>query len=727
MSTFLKVSICVLILGLSAACGKGSNDGFNGGGGGEAALLPQIDISGAFGLMVIDPSQDSSAAMIARHNADALKLDGAPVLDTSSRGVASVFKSVSAASTSSSNNAGDRSLQKTDSNGDVKSAITDLSASAESKNSWKQNLPKISTIAVSPLGDLYLHFNQPFVFEGEADGSDGKGFNRSPNNSDGWADGRHCQLFKASGGTVDSLKSNAPAPARTNLECLTYQHGINSWDGGRLSVFQFDDAGNVYFPGSTFSFGGSKMVVYKSDRETKALTEMINANICVSDFLVTGSGSLFYTGTSSCNGGGGNGGGFFRYYSSATSALIEIARDWWNFIYEPIEGAITDKAVFFGPDPTSATSASWNSACLFRFDPAGGDTTALRTTSVITCGNDIWGWVNMTRAEDVATYGFNPQTDWWGSNAKDPSTNFKTEFSTRCTGATQVFAGGGSQISAIKQKADGTIYVIGSIRKKKAGTLSCNIEIRGAHCKLDGDPDPTYTTATLCTDAGGTWVDTGTCSGDATKTNSVDCFVASSGSTFNRDTLSYNGVSSSICTSSTGIVSSANWWPHGNVDNTITRQSVVNGDTDKNSYVFRLNNLGCAQPSSSGGGDGWTDEYKGLAKVVESSKTLELLSSSSEQALKLWMVNDTVYYSSYSASTGKYYLKYYDGATSITLISDFEAYNVNNGGTDLLYVDGLDFSNNSYSFGRLSTVAPYTFTKKTGLTGTLKTMVILPE
>ena len=116
-----------------------------------------------------------------------------------------------------------------------------------------------------------------------------------------------------------------------------------------------------------------------------------------------------------------------------------------------------------------------------------------------------------------------------------------------------------------------------------------------------------------------------------------------------------------------------------------------------------------------------------MAKVVSSTNTLSLLSSSSEQAIDLWVINDVVYYSAFNTTSGKYLLRVYDGTTVTTMVENVEVYNLSASGKETaLYFDGLDFSKNSYKFGTIGTVSPYTVAAKSGLTGTLKTLVVLP-
>jgi hypothetical protein len=693
-SALLLIPILTLTSLWITSCDKKNNDHNDnfGSNNGASVILPQVDVSGALGLLVVDNSNNvTSSSVVAIHNKNAALIGTAPI-EAKNILIAENQKKVAKFSED-----GTGSLKKTDANGTVTAAISVPGGVPSNQGGFQQSLPKISTIAVSPIGEIFLHFETPFRHK-SPDGS--------TNPNDGWADGTYCQLFRVKGGTVDTLKITPPTGE--NLECLDYDHFVNNWQAQRNSVFQFDADGNVYFPGQIPN--SPKMVVYKWDRATKALTEMINSNICVQDFLVTKLGGLFYTGTSTCSGGGS--GGFFRYVSSA-GALTEIARDWWNFIFEPISTATTDKAVFFGPDPTSASTASWSSACIFNFDPNGGSTTAARTSNVITCGNNIWDWVQMRRTEDINTYGNGYQ------NNQTASAAYKTEFASRCTSSGQVFAGGGSQISAIKQDSTGQIYVIGNVRKKNAGALTCDLEVRGPHCKLSGVPDISYTTENTCTQAGGAWIDTGRCQ-NGTSTTSTACFAAPS--TWTRDSTWYSGVTGAICTTG-GEVTAANWW---SANNSLSFQNATNAG--ENVFKFKINWLNCTPPTSNGNGDQWTSEYRGLAKVNLTTKTLSLLSTTTEQAINLWLISDKVYYSSYDTVSGQYQMSYFDGNVSHVMANNFEIYHLNASGLSdgSLYFDGLDFSNNSYTFGTILSAAPYTKTQRTGLTGTLKTIVILP-
>ncbi len=688
------------------ACGKNNksnnSSGSNGNYSGSPVQKPTADMVGALSILVVDPGQSSGSGLVQLHNKYAMQL-GAPVLNASEAKSFGFDGNEFALATSTD---GTNSLQKTDADGNVKNALTSSTLSSNSNGPQQDMpLPKILTIALSPApyNEIFLHFEQPFRFVLPTS-------NNTQNSGDPRLDGSYCQLFRIKGGSIADLKTKAPT--EDNLECLDANHFINQWSASRTSVFQFDSKGNAYFPGSIPN--SSKMVVYKWDRTNGELTEMINANICVQDFLVTPSGGMFYTGTSSCDGSPSSGGGFFRYISSGAKDLTEIARNWYNFIYEPVSTATGDQAIFFGPDPTSATTASWNSACIFKFDPTGS-TTAQRTSSVITCGSDIWKWIQMNRTEDIATYGDGFQ------NGGDASTAWKTEFNARCTSSGQIFAGGGSQISSIRQDSTGQVYVIGNVRKKNAGTVECGVEIRGPHCKdSEGDPDISVTTESACTASSGTWVDEGFCQG-ATGVTSADCFGASG--TWNRRSVQYNGTSGTLCTSNANIAQT-DWW---SADNTKSFQTAANAGA--NVLKFRTNYMNCSPPTSSNsGGDQWTSEYQGLGKVNTSTLTLSLLSGTDEQAIQLWVINDKVYYSSFNATSGKYLLRSYDGSQVSTMVENLEVYHLSDSSeTDKLFYDGLDFSNNTYSFGTLLVNSPYTRSSKVGLTGTLKTVVLLPK
>ncbi|MFW7377602.1 MAG: hypothetical protein ACOH5I_02185 [Oligoflexus sp.] len=686
-SQFSSLATSSLILVLSLSCGKdGDNKGHflhhNQG----APPSITADFSGAMGVLVIDPSSGNNLWLNGIHN-------------------------LSLSLTEEEN--GDGSLVKVGADGEISPALT---SSNEENPGFMQDLPRVATIALSPAGDIYLHFEHPFVY-------------RAPENPEDWskvwdhANGYQCQIFKVLGGTIDDLRVNPPEAGSDNLECIDNMRFVDSWQAQRNSVFQFDADSNVYYPGSIPN-GHGKMVVYRRSRDGADTSEVINANICVQDFLVTPNGGVFYTGTSQCDGGGGDG-GFFRYVSPE-SEVREIARDWWNFVFEPVADTEGDQAVFFGPDPRNATTASWDSACLFRFDPSAGSTAADSISESITCGNDIWSWISMTRTVDVEEFnGYNPHS----GNQEIPE-GWVEEFTSRCTSEGDVFAGGGSQINAIKQDSNGEVYVIGRVRMKKEGEVTCSVNVKGPHCALRGAPylagHDDYGTEEKCQSSGGSWViNQGWCNGGGGSTLTT-CHDADGGAgDWHYHDVHYGNVASPLCSVSSDhpqIVGNGVIW---NTD------VIFENAEPAPAPIFSRGWLGCQiKNADSGNNWDWTNEYRGLAKVDQESKSLVLLSGKDEQAINIWLVNDVPYYSTYNTDLGQYLLKRYNSedSESIVVAEKFEAYNIERSNeSGKVFYDGLDFETNSYSFGTMSQTAPYERTIKTGLTGTVKTIVILPE
>lgn len=362
----------------------------------------------------------------------------------------------------------------------------------------------------------------------------------------------------------------------------------------------------------------------------------------------------------------------------------------------------------------------------------------------------------MNRAEDIATYGR-------GFNESDriPKTGWKPEFKRRCESAGQVFAGGGSQINAIKQDSTGKVYVIGQVRKKKAGKVSCNVQIKGAHCAdKDGIPhlaseDSTkYGSENACTSIGGTWKDNsnGNCRALDVSNNSRDlwskttfetcmattpaaattlvndvAFTATKVTWSYNQTTDYNNVASSICTETSNVPSGKRIWDWDVTNYAMTTDgSAVTYD----SPIFASDWWQCSPAvavANNNGGDQWLEEYKGLAEVNESTKSLELRSGVDEQAIKLWLIDDVPYYTSYNTSEGRYYLKRYQNGQIQTVAANFEIYNLSEGNSaDSFYYDGLNFETNEYSFGTIDK-SSLEMSKKTGLTGQVKMIVKLPK
>lgn len=539
---FAAVSIMFLIF--SAACGDDKKDeeenfnGPNGPGGpvGTLGIRATADLSGAFGVLAVDNEGQNALHLMKKHNkvVEELGLDapkfsqkesGELHLSADGSGYQLGDKSfhfpgkVRKTSAKKTNNKGglglfevpDAVLQKIDeATGEIKDALTQ-EVPEEEQNAYNPNqkLPKITTIAVSPTREIFIHFERSFIYR-----------DANPD-EDPWnpSNGYQCQIFKVKGGTVADLLANAPS--QNNLLCIDNTHFIDQWRSFNNGALQFDSSGNIYYPGSIPNT--PKMVVYKRASDGTNPQEIINANICVQDFLTTQSGGVFYTGQTCQNDNhGGGGGGFFRYVAPGSDgSIIEIARDWWNFIFDAaVSETNTDTAVFFGPDPRDSSTASWDSACLFKFDPSLDDPST-RISEVITCGNNIWDWMDMRRSVDVTDYGEGYNNYTGTDNNFAPTLAWRKEYKRRCTTSDEVFAGGGSQISAIEQDSSGTTYVIGNIRKKIAGNLRCTVEMRGPHCTIDGMPkvansSGTTYTSTSCSSDAGTWVNKGRCSDGST-------------------------------------------------------------------------------------------------------------------------------------------------------------------------------------------------------------------
>lgn len=716
--------------GCQGNCGPGGSPGS---GGGQAGLAVTADVKGAAGLLVIDTGGSAKLADLGFSIAgspDSLDAEASSGKDSLQK-VKSDGTVGSAITAESTGNSGPT---KSDGNGGNSPSTGSTSSPGSSGTNDSNNnnnggppapkLPKILTIAIAPNGEMYLHFANPFMTA--------ETIKKTECQSDAWnTPGCQCQLFRVKGGSYKTLIAKDAEP--DNLECIDPTHYANSWQTQRNSVFQFDSSSNVYYPASPAGNdgGGGKMVVYKRTQNGSATTEMINSNICVNDFLVTKSGGMFYTGSSACGSSAGGGGGFFRYVAPTSGGGVrEIARNWWNFVFEPLENSTSDFALFFGPDPRSATTATWNTACLFKFDPSKS-TASEAITDVITCGSDIGSWIDMRRDEDKKLYGRG-----YSDGEQSPSADWKTEYRKRCESEGQVFAGGGSQISAVKQDSTGSIYVIGNVRKKNKGKIACDVQVRGAHCVVEGVPyaaninDPTskYATKSTCTTAGGTWVDSpGQCktSSGNYPTSSLStkdaCLGADSTNKWYYDVKNYNNVATTACYATDNIVT--NIWST-DVTATGSSTSPTEGQPKMQSGWWRCNS------TVTTAGDQWTSEYNALAKVNTTTKALDMLSSVDEQAGRLWLVKDVAYFSTYNTSKGRYYLKRWDNSSSksVELAENFEAYNVSQSDSDTkVFYDGLDFSNNSYSFGTMLIASPYTRTQTTGLTGTVKTIVILPK
>ena len=539
MRKLLFLFLSVIGLFFFVSCSDRDGDGENGennfhGAPDKGPVPPKmtLNLADTFGLAVVEKDGAAALALIEDHNKkiEEFGLTNAPKISLVNKGDSKnpsfqlaesgekfhfSFLNEEASLTAAEENRSQ--LMSIESDGEVEEALTFEKGEEEDGKDFGNHVqyPSIKTIAVSPTGEIYLHFKDPFIFT-QASNSD---------NPWEWDSGYQCQIF-SSNQSVEDLKTDEDG-ARESLKCIDNQHFISSWRAERESVFQFDNAGNAFYRAELPHT--SKQLVYKLKRgktyedlekDKTAITEVINANICVENFLVTQSSGIFYTGqTCSGNeGGGGGDGGFFRYISPA-NVMTEIARGWWNFIFDIQEAdeeneVLSDKAVFFGPNPLSSTTASWDSACVFNFDPSG-DLPADRISEVITCGNNIWDWVEVRRQVDVDTFGYG-YSNWQTAGNAKPSQSWRREAQRRCEDKSEVFAGGGSQIASIKQDSTGDVYIVGNIRKKREGSLTCNVVFRGPHCVIDSAPvlavdGVDMDSEAACQAEQGTWLVPGNC------------------------------------------------------------------------------------------------------------------------------------------------------------------------------------------------------------------------
>jgi hypothetical protein len=499
------------------------------------------------------------------------------------------------------------------------------------------------------------------------------------------------------------------------MECVDNEHRLDSWMATG-AMFQFDSSSNVYFLAGFENAQGT--VLYKVSKEKVdgkfQKTEMVNRSICVRDWRVTKNGGLFYVGENCLDGQWSGDGAFFRYVSPE-GTLTEVARNWWDYNFEPIEGASGDQVLFFGPDPDSSEVARWDSACLFKFDPslAAGS----RATQLVTCNQHIWDWLELRKQIDKDTYG-NYQ------NWNKPPFAWRTEYTNRCLNNSDTFIGSssGSPVKTIVQDSLGKAYIVGDISKKNAGTLKCTVEMKGNYCVLNGIPalrnsSDNYTNST-CVSDGGTWTIKGYCSGGNYASTPSTCT-----GTWESNNWWYNDIeykisdTDNVTTYETGHIC----LEEGDNSSSFSAGVSISSDNDTTMKVS-INHLRCDEPSS-----GWTTDYKGMAYVDNSTNMLDLLSGTDEQVSEMWLVNDELYYTAYAQQYR--FVKEKTSDNNTTLLTNFEVYHVGpspRGGGKILF-DGLNFSNNSYTFGDLDPSAndvKGSITTSSGLTGRIRTMVI---
>jgi hypothetical protein len=553
-------------------------------------------------------------------------------------------------------------------------------------------LPRVTALGLSPDGSVYVLFQHGFLYrQPTAEEAAAPGFDPHSQQSP-----YRCQLFRADG----SWQNGASNQGLAELECVTNQYEVPTWDTRR--VMQFDASGKLYFRAVTPA--NPQGVFVQFNPTTKELSEKVNANICWRDVQVTPRGSLFYTGSTGTN-GDCSGTSFFRYVST-DNRLTEIARDWWNFKYlaeQDPEDPNNERIIFYGPDPNSTGGFTWDSACLYRYNPAIA-TPADRTRKLVDCHRDGWAYVNGPAG---------PGAPVAPSDADVPG------YQARCESEGQLFIGG-EGVSAISQLQDGTLFVVGSFQRKLAGVLTCGLNVDADHCAVSGNGGPSdaldavNTTQQACETAGHTWIRT-----------TPSC----SNSTYDTmETCSQNG----------GI------WHYGGA-----RGYQMTGPACATVGVgITRMHLQCNAPNNQPGGFSQTVEGLGyLVAATDSTPAhIQLLSDPTERVEHYWPVQGPngaqLFYSVYSG--GQYNLRMAtqvtadDGTVTIerrSLLDDYEVYNLQRdpAHTNRVMFDALQFSTNNYLFGSIdpSQATPEAVQASletvSGVSGRVETLIVLPN
>lgn len=568
-----------------------------------------------------------------------------------------------------------------------------LAAAYEDGSSALDGLPRLSFVAVSPTGHVVLVFEHSFIFtETAADGTSFEDY------SDPWSPSSPftCQIFVANQ-KIGASGLDASAPP--GLTCLTTDLELNTWDF-RAAMIQFDGDGGVYF--SAHVPQNWKNILLKwtpgtDDTSTTSvdesvdgtLAEVINANICFREFLVTNEGGVLYTGISSTN-GDCNGTSFLRYRTPA-GALQELTSGWWDYVFTPIESTTfsaslgvnpdiaTDNVgqiLFYGPNPEVATSPDWDDACLFQFNPdASGDE---RSTQIADCQIDVWQYVQ--ESDDLTTQ------------------------NTRCTETKSMMGGGHipEKILLADFNQDGSIYevyVIGDIFEKKEGEWLYDFCINENYCTVSGIPEHDHTTSGACTTAGGTWDSVGQC--------------------FNQQTSSAQ----------------------------LTEISAAD-DAD-----WQLNGQWCQQPGGDWrdtfSSFAWVihDDNGTASDETDDTRQIVRFSDDDEIVRNGWIISNRLVYSAFNTDDGAYLLREIlwtdaddddevdtNEVTKATLLTGIEVYELladprsNHAGE--WFFNGLRFSDNQYITGTFNPDdddPDSTLATEAGITGQIETLVIVPE
>ena len=687
----VALSLSFVIVGCSKNGDGNSGDGNSGDvdqASGQLVSL-KMDLSDSAGLLTTDSSETSR-----QHIENARYLG----IEPNVRALRAMGRADALLKSSDKSN-----LKKIDSDGTVGSAV-------ETKTGeWAPSIPIVKSIGISPNKDVYIQFEHNFVYRTTDD--------NGGSCSDPWSASSpcSCQLFKLKS-TLTEWTSGTASSEFDNLECIDNEHRLDSWSQTG-ATFQFDSSSNVYYMAGFENAQGT--ILYKVS-PTKVdgkyvKTEMVNKSICIRDWRVTDGGGLFYVGENCIDGQWSGSGAFFRYVSPS-GVLVEIARNWWEYTFQPIEGVAGDQVLFFGPDPDSSSVATWDSTCLFKFDPALAS--GSRGTKLVSCNQHIWDWLELKRSEDIAIFGNHQR---W----QNPPSAWRSEYKNRCLNNSDTFIGGnsGTPVKSIVQDASGKAYIVGDISKKNAGEYSCSLEIKGNHCVINSIPvlrrnaTDNYTNSTCTTDSG-TWTRNGWCEGGNSESTPSTCT-----GTWKDYGSWYNNIKYKIANTD-----NVTTYETGHVclevgDNSSSfAGGLTLSDDNVTTMKLKINNFDCSQPS-----DGWTTSYKGLAYVNPTTKMLDLKSATTEQVTEMWLIKDSLYYSSYAS---KYlFMKNVDNSTNTTLLTDLEVYHAGPSPkkSGWIFFDGLDFTNNSYSLGDLNpgaTDVKASIEKVTGLTGRIKSMVI---
>ncbi len=514
------------------------------------------------------------------------------------------------------------------------------------------SIPRIITIAECD-DYVYLAFERPFIVRTEAV-IDGQTVSIQ-DYSDPWSASSPftSQLLRSSQKITDYHAGDRVE--QTNLTPVISGLELNTWD--RRRNIQFDGDCNLYVTAHTPGTGKDTLIKIAPKADENDYTEVINSNICYQGYLVTDGGDVHYTGNTSV-GGDCSGDSFYRMVSS-DGILTEITRGWWDYEFEPEDDG---SVIFYGPDPTQSGVASWDSACLFKFDNTSGQTGNDRYTKLVNCTSDWWQYV---------TYG--PDD----SNFLTTSNDTEVE---RCAEQFYTYRGSNvpDKILSIDRDGDGTkeICTVSDVEYKLAGTWKCDI----------------------CADSG-----TGYCknsSGVLTGDTTQNACTATSGNTWSTNGECFNGITTSACT--------------------ITQPSGWN-----------LNHTWCENP-----GTNWSQTYSGLS-CIQSDKSVDLLSSTSETVTNAWETGDKLIYN--SVESGEYCLKSVsfdnttddgdaaDGTATVTeLLCGIEMYEVvqDPENDNQLLINGLHFSDNSYVFGTIDIDSGET-NFNTGLTGLVDTILVV--